>query len=377
MVTSSARGRCCLLFSSLAAILTALPSSGALQERDLFAPGDALLTFDTETELEWLDLTQTTNQSADGISTSIWRDDLGFDWASGDQVAELWEHAGIVNTNNTPTCANAAGVSLLVGLLGVTIQPDAAHGLHEGGFTSKIRSRLSGSGCGSTAWFQSDSVHTSIASPDFGHYFVRAGAPGVCDNGLDDDGDGLIDLLDPGCEGPGDDSERSPGLICDDGLDNDGDGATDFPDDPGCAHTQWPSEQAVCNDGLDNDGDGATDFPADTGCPAGWWIAESSVCNDGLDNDGDGAADFPADPGCSGPSWITESPQCSDGGDNDADSFIDFPDDPECVSAAQLSETTPNCGIGFELVLLAPLLLLRRRQQRLRSRRRPGERGTA
>ncbi len=47
---------------------------------------------------------------------------------------------------------------------------------------------------------------------------------------------------------------------CDDGLDNDGDGMTDLVD-PVCAglpERVW--EQAACQDGLDNDGDGTLDF---------------------------------------------------------------------------------------------------------------------
>ena len=50
-----------------------------------------------------------------------------------------------------------------------------------------------------------------------------------CSNGLDDDGDGLIDLDDPGCDDADDPSEKSPDLTCDDGEDNDGDGLVGLP----------------------------------------------------------------------------------------------------------------------------------------------------
>lgn len=61
-------------------------------------------------------------------------------------------------------------------------------------------------------------------------------------------------LSSPGC-GTG-----NPVEICDDGVDNDGDGLTDCDDpdcdsDPSCA----PVEPEICNDGIDNDGDGLTD----------------------------------------------------------------------------------------------------------------------
>jgi hypothetical protein len=94
--------------------------------------------------------------------------------------------------------------------------------------------------------------------------------PPACDNGLDDDGDGLVDYPDdPGCDDVDDGSENSAALACDDGLDNDGDGLTDFPDDPGCFVAAAPSEITACDDGLDNDGDGFCDMPGSTCVEAG------------------------------------------------------------------------------------------------------------
>ena len=46
---------------------------------------------------------------------------------------------------------------------------------------------------------------------------------------------------------------------CDDGLDNDGDGLVDL-DDPVCERAIWEWESQPCQDGLDNDGDGRIDF---------------------------------------------------------------------------------------------------------------------
>jgi hypothetical protein len=60
----------------------------------------------------------------------------------------------------------------------------------------------------------------------------------VCSNGLDDDEDGLVDAWqDPGCIGPGGNSEIDPEVppACADGRDNDGDGYIDFPEEPGCS----------------------------------------------------------------------------------------------------------------------------------------------
>jgi hypothetical protein len=61
---------------------------------------------------------------------------------------------------------------------------------------------------------------------------------------------------------------------CGDGLDNDGDGLIDYPDDCGCDSVTDDSESNTgtcsgtprCSDGSDNDGDGLIDYPEDCGC---------------------------------------------------------------------------------------------------------------
>jgi len=57
----------------------------------------------------------------------------------------------------------------------------------------------------------------------------------ACGDGLDDDGDGLVDMDDPGCPFPYASPENPP---CDNGVDDDGNGLTDF-DDPNCS-PEWP-----------------------------------------------------------------------------------------------------------------------------------------
>lgn len=98
---------------------------------------------------------------------------------------------------------------------------------------------------------------------------------------------------------------------CSDGLDNDGDGLIDFGSDPGCASNPSDAEDPACNDGVDNDGDGATDFPADAGCPSAAAGTENPRCDDGLDNDGDGLVDL-ADPQCA--SVFDDTEGCGLGG---------------------------------------------------------------
>lgn len=66
-------------------------------------------------------------------------------------------------------------------------------------------------------------------------------APAACNDGIDNDGDGLSDLADPGCSSAQDNDEFNeatpPPAACNDGIDNDGDGLTDMAD-PGCSDAQ-------------------------------------------------------------------------------------------------------------------------------------------
>jgi glucose/arabinose dehydrogenase len=191
-----------------------------------------------------------------------------------------------------------------------------------------------------------------------------------CDDQIDNDGDGQTDFpADPGCADAGDPSEA---FDCDDTLDNDGDGLADAPADPGCVDAADASEREaglVCDDGVDNDGDGLADFPADEGChdPAG--LSELADCDDGLDNDGDGLIDagLGGDPGCRNTHpAVREDPECNDGVDNDGDMAVDYPDDARCMAYWDDNEATDPklCGLGWELALVAPLLLLPLRRRR-------------
>jgi hypothetical protein len=136
---------------------------------------------------------------------------------------------------------------------------------------------------------------------------------------------------------------------CSDGIDNDGDGLIDFPADPGCDSPSDNDESNVlaqCSDGIDNDGNGRTDWPEDLSCDGPDDDTENGVpaCSDGIDNDGDGLTDYPADPDCASPAGISEAalPRCQDRIDNDGDGFIDF-DGLGTVAAAD-----PGCHSAFD-----------------------------
>src|SRR5579871_5690245 len=76
---------------------------------------------------------------------------------------------------------------------------------------------------------------------------------------------------------------------CQDGIDNDGDGLIDYPNDPGCFAPEQNSEEDDC--------------PSGPNCPQ---------CGNGIDDDGNGIIDFSGgDPGCmsaADPLEFTENP---------------------------------------------------------------------
>lgn len=171
-----------------------------------------------------------------------------------------------------------------------------------------------------------------------------------CKDGIDNDGDGLVDMSDPGCSSPEDNNEGDGTTQCQDGKDNDGDGAVDFPADFSCTNKQDNDEatpKAQCQDGVDNDGDGLSDLQ-DPGCSSAQDNNEgdgTTQCQDSKDNDADGATDYPADFSCSDKFDNDETnpkAQCQDGIDNDGDGAIDYPADFSCSSKQDNDEANPK-----------------------------------
>jgi hypothetical protein len=201
---------------------------------------------------------------------------------------------------------------------------------------------------------------------------VNPGATEVCTNGVDDDCDGLIDCNDPNCDADYDndgycdvpgpccqfaeadcndhDAAVHPGAaeVCDDGKDNDCDGLTDCDDSdclcadgdsdgygnpPGvcCSYPGTdcndsdsqvnPGATEICDNGKDDDCDGATDC-ADSQC----------ACAD-LDGDGYGN---PPGPCCAYPDLDCDDTDanifpgapvlCDNGKDDDCDTLVDCQD---------------------------------------------------
>jgi hypothetical protein len=160
------------------------------------------------------------------------------------------------------------------------------------------------------------------------------------------------------------------GPICDDGVDEDGDGRADFPDDPGCTNATDPDEEDAslpCDNGLDDDFDGQVDFAGgDPDCASPIDRSEAPPeCDDGWDNDGDGFTDYPDDPGCPFAESTPENPPCDDGVDNDGDGAVDL-DDTWCTVSGPYWESLA-CGNGADLALVVlPLGWVRRRHRRAR-----------
>lgn len=99
-------------------------AGAVLVEVDLFAAGDGLLTRDTVTGLEWLDLTETVGLSYSAVASGAggWTA-LGFSFANTTQVVTLFADAGLdtgAGTEAVFSVSQVPGVTLLVNLMGLT-----------------------------------------------------------------------------------------------------------------------------------------------------------------------------------------------------------------------------------------------------------------
>ena len=95
----------------------------------------------------------------------------------------------------------------------------------------------------------------------------------VCNNQVDDDGDGKVDCDDTDCSDSGMCNTAlyaAPAENCTNGEDDDGDGKVDCADDDcysdsACASAEYAAPFETCDNGYDDDGDGDVDC-ADEDC---------------------------------------------------------------------------------------------------------------
>ncbi len=120
--------------------------------------------------------------------------------------------------------------------------------------------------------------------------------PPLATSVVDEFGAGLVDDWIRSLVAEPDGTCINRGPACSNGLDDDGDGLIDFPADPGCASAASNDESPRCQDGIDNDGDGRIDFdggasanhgvalaPADSHCATGSGNTENVACGLGAE----------------------------------------------------------------------------------------------
>jgi hypothetical protein len=111
------------IIATAAALLLCCGSANAeLVSIDLVpGSGDQLLLHDTQTGLDWLDVTQTVNQNYDDVRTGIWYQ-LGFRHATHDQLEALFTNAGTPDDGFDITVTYPNETKALIGQLGLTFE---------------------------------------------------------------------------------------------------------------------------------------------------------------------------------------------------------------------------------------------------------------
>ena len=96
-------------------------ANASLMEADLNTIGDGLLTIDSSTQLEWLDVTATMFLSVNEILSGAggWVD-LGFRYATTNEVQVLAGSAGLTDFSGTGSVEQFAAASFFISLLGNT-----------------------------------------------------------------------------------------------------------------------------------------------------------------------------------------------------------------------------------------------------------------
>ena len=167
-----------------AGILVAPAARAELLEVDLNTPGDGLVTRDTVTRLDWLDLTESTDLSFDQVEADV-----------GGFISDGWRHAtgaevcallAAVGREPSPCPGNALVLTCcslinLINFIGITFfgpNTASAFGLYDDGDPSApggvgFARATNVFGVGSTEVLD-DQRASNLASPDEGNFLVRA-----------------------------------------------------------------------------------------------------------------------------------------------------------------------------------------------------------
>ena len=163
-----------------------------------------------------------------------------------------------------------------------------------------------------------------------------------CSNGKDDDGDGAVDCQDTACQNT---NICKPGAEhCSNGVDDDGDSLIDC-DDPDCSSVFFClAKFEIPGNSIDDDGDGATDCDDPELAMTSDCLESGEVCNNGKDDDGDGLADC-LDNDCANTSTcLFPAEVCNNGVDDDGDGDTDCADS-SCTGSFYCADEICNDGV--------------------------------
>ena len=159
-------------------------ASALLVQSDLVAgSGDGLITLDSDSGLEWLDVTETLGQSFIEVEAGLTdssKVQFGFSYANGLQLTELFTNAGIVDFIN-PVTGNLVAASNLINLLGCTSVCTSTASLQQGIYDGDPSSNnyivgkvaiFPGNGLGEVDLFDFQALRT-LSFPEVGSYLFR------------------------------------------------------------------------------------------------------------------------------------------------------------------------------------------------------------
>jgi hypothetical protein len=128
------RGMTWIVAIAVPLLATSHGSRAAIIERDLYEPGDGLLTFDTVNRREWLDVTATGELRFPAVEWLLapGRPLEGFELASVTNVESLVDASGFNSTTKTVAQRGAIGDAMMA-MLGITIEYITEFGEYAGG----------------------------------------------------------------------------------------------------------------------------------------------------------------------------------------------------------------------------------------------------